>query len=842
MEHFLQTITIAKRLQLNMAVAFAMLAIVGFGGWSAMSSALQGTNNLKQTEETLAQPLASFQRDYVSTLQTMNNYVVTMNHQRGEDFNQQIGQLEQNLTTLLTNLGADVVTNGDGLLVLNATGIKIAESDIHDLFAINQVLFNLKKAANSSVFLRNNMLSTFSFGLESNAKRMAKDLLQLTSANKTEAVQQLANDFEKKLSFSQIQAAKMVTTLDARLINDIRSKGVGDGVEDSLRQLSEQFDSEQLKDLNQHRDDYLDALSDLRDFAKTIAQNNESLTKLSVSGNAHLLEVSTRIQQNRMGSFEQLSNESAQKRYELIFAIIVAALLGIIVTRLLINSIVRPLNQMRSAVEKAAQTGKFESLPSLQGINELTEMRQSLTDMMSSIKQAIDEVHYVSHAMSVGNLSESMKGYYQGDLATLAESFNQSITQIHNAFNDIESASKALAHGNLSYEISPDSYRGQYHVVVKSIDTAINVQKDAIEDVHRVTMAMHQGDFSERIHINMPGDLQNLKHYLNEALNQLEAAINHKVIALQSFSQGDFSHIMPGEYSGKLLELKDNMGRMAKSVSNMLNEVRIATGNSVNGIKEISVGNQDLNRRVQKQAAALQQTTQHMLNMRESVSDTLTQSGLVNRNTEHMRDQSRAGIDIVNQMVIAMQQIQKASDQVSGMTEVINGISFQTNLLALNAAVEAARAGEAGRGFAVVAAEVRSLAQKTAEASKDIKRVTDDNLAQIKKGLTLSQATRDVFAANADAIEQIVAMSDKMNRSLGLQAHGIQEVTAALEHIDGTTQQNASLVEQIASTSDSIISEVLTLEERIEQFRLLATHTQPANQPNEPLQLRYQAA
>lgn len=842
MNHFLQSITIAKRLQLNMAVAFTMLAIVGFGGWSSMNLALQEANALKHNEETLALPLANFQRDYVSTLQTMNDYVVTMNPARGQEFNPQIDKLQENLTNLLTSLGAEVTLGSNGLLVLNATGSKTQEADINQLFVINQLLLNLKKSANSSVFLRNNMLSSFSFGLESNAKRMARDLLLLSSVKKTEDIQRLTSDFEKKLSFSQIQAAKMVITLDATLISDIRSRGIGDGVEGTLTQLSEHFDTEQLKDLNQHRNDYLDALSDLRDTAKTIAQNNLSLTTLSGKGNSQLIDVSTRIQQNRLAAFEQLSNVSEQNRYELIIVIIAAALLGIIITRQLINSIVKPLENMRLAVERVAQTGCFETLPMLSGSNELTQMRTGLTAMMASVKQAIDEVSHVSHAMSTGNLSETMHANYQGDLAVLANTFNQSINQVQQTFNDIERAAAALAQGELNHSTHPDRYAGQYQAVLQRIDAAISVQRNAIEDVRHVTMAMHQGDFSQRIHIDMPGDLQNLKHYLNEALNQLETAINHKVVALQSFAQGDFSHIMPGEYAGKLLELKENMGRMAKSVSNMLGEVRVATGNSVNGIKEISVGNQDLNRRVQKQAAALQETTQNMLNMRESVSDTLTQSSLVNHNTDQMRDQSRAGIDIVNQMVLAMQHIQQASEQISGMAEVISGISFQTNLIALNAAVEAARVGDAGRGFAVVAAEVRSLAQKTAEASKNIKRITDDNLVLIQKGLTLSQATRDVFATNVDAIEQIFAMSDKMNRSLGLQAHGIQEVTAALEHIDGTTQQNASLVEQIASTSDSIISEVLTLEARIEQFRLLATHAQPANQAHEPLLLHYEAA
>jgi methyl-accepting chemotaxis protein len=170
------------------------------------------------------------------------------------------------------------------------------------------------------------------------------------------------------------------------------------------------------------------------------------------------------------------------------------------------------------------------------------------------------------------------------------------------------------------------------------------------------------------------------------------------------------------------------------------------------------------------------------------------------------------------------------------MTDIINSISFQTNLLALNAAVEAARAGESGRGFAVVAAEVRSLTQKTAEAAKNIQLVTEKNLQHIQHGLTLSQLTHDAFSTNADAIKRISTLTEKMHLALDRQSNGIHEVSQALEEIDKTTQQNAAMVEQIASTSDNIISEVLTLEYRIDQFRLLAKVT-PANDSYQRLML-----
>lgn len=528
-----------------------------------------------------------------------------------------------------------------------------------------------------------NLLATFSFGLESNAKKMARDLQALSDLPAAADQGEALNQFERRLSLSQIQAAKMVTTLDASLIGELRAQGIGDG-------------------------------------AKALA-----------------------------------------------------TLLGLLITRLLARSIIGPLQQMRTSVEQVAQTGRLAPLPPLPGRNELTDMHASCNGLMDSVHAALDEVRHASQAMAEGNLTRQMQGSFHGDLAELANAFNSSLQNVRQTLDDLQQAAEALADGRLEHQNVLDGYQGQYRSVVMRIDQAMSGQRQAIEAVRQVTHAMRDGDFSQRIMLDMPGDLHNLKRHLNEALDRLEKAIHHKTLALHHFSQGDFTYAIPGEYAGKLLDLKNNMGRMAKSISGMLIEVQSATSHAVHGIREISAGNQDLNQRVQKQAHAVQTTTQHMQLMSDAVGDTLTQAGEVARNTQAIRDQSRSGVDIVNRMLDAMTQVQQASDQVAGIASVINSISFQTNL------------------------------------------------QRIAEGMQLSQATHDVFSHNAQAIEQIFAMTESMHQALNRQSAGIHEVSHALQDIDATTQQNAAMVEQIASTSDNIISEVLMLEQRMEQFRVL---------------------
>jgi len=821
MNHLFRSMNISKRLQSNLYVALFALAVIGFSAHNTMEFAIKQSQDLISNETELVEPITEFQRAYNKTIQLMNDTIITMNEEKAKEFNLSIVQLNQDLSSLLTTMGAVVVTNPDGFLEINSDSVSHENLPyVNELFKIDRVFYDIKKSTNSSLFLRKNMLSTFSFGLESNAKKMVRELSIISQQHKSEKIHALVADVDKRIGFSQIQAAKMVTSLEGHLISEIREKGIGDGVEATIKEIASLTDEGSVKQLDKYREDYLDSLADLRDFIKTISQNNQSLSKLSSDGGQILLNLSELLQTDRSTKYMKIDEELNTSQDQLLIIALIALLLMVTITLLIIKSIRQPLELMRQSLDKVAKTGELSLNKSVLGKNELSEMEDSLLHAFTAIKSAIDEVTQISNKLSHGQLTQRMSGNYHGDLAKLDRNFNNSLNKLENTFNQIQETTKALLEGNLDHQINHGSMEGQFKTLIENLSEAMSTQSSALEEVRRVTHAMRQGDFSQRININMPGDLNDLKRYLNQALDQLESAINQKIIMLGHLSEGNFTYVMTGSFSGKLLELKEKMDNMTHNIANMLHHVHAASHHVVHGITEVSTGNQDLSKRVQTQASFLANVNHDMIDMTTSVNHTLAQSLTVAKNTESIRERTITSRTMLEQLAESIKQIKQASTQVTNMTDVISSIAFQTNLLALNAAVESARAGEHGRGFAVVAQEVRALANRTAEASKSIHQVTHQNLLLIEQGLKLGQQSVEAFTENTQSIDQIYQMTQDMKVSLERQTKGIMDVSRSIDDIDASTQQNAAMVEEIASTSENIMNEVLLLEKHVQQFNL----------------------
>ncbi|HEF5874352.1 TPA: MCP four helix bundle domain-containing protein [Burkholderia cenocepacia] len=263
-----------------------------------------------------------------------------------------------------------------------------------------------------------------------------------------------------------------------------------------------------------------------------------------------------------------------------------------------------------------------------------------------------------------------------------------------------------------------------------------------------------------------------------------------------------------------------SMRDMQANLSRLISEVRTASGNVATGAGEIASGNQDLSSRTEQQAASLQETASSMEQLTSTVrlnADNAQQaSGLANNASEVARRGSAA----VGLMVDTMSDISASSAKIAEITAIIEGIAFQTNILALNAAVEAARAGEQGRGFAVVASEVRSLAQRSSSAAKEIRELISQSVRKIQDGSQIANDAGDTMSEVTHAISRVTDIMGEIAAASSEQSRGIEQVNLAITQMDEVTQQNAALVEQAAAASKSLEEQGSRLAEAVSLFRL----------------------
>ncbi|MDA8455556.1 methyl-accepting chemotaxis protein [Acidovorax sp. GBBC 3334] len=294
----------------------------------------------------------------------------------------------------------------------------------------------------------------------------------------------------------------------------------------------------------------------------------------------------------------------------------------------------------------------------------------------------------------------------------------------------------------------------------------------------------------------------------------------------------DASSIMAG-----LSTMRERLASVVTAVRSGADSVSAASG-------EIAAGNHDLSSRTERQASALQQTAASMEQLGSTVRQNADSARRANELAQAASNVAADGGAVVAQVVDTMKGIQDSSHQINDIIGVIDGIAFQTNILALNAAVEAARAGEQGRGFAVVAAEVRTLAQRSATAAKEIKALITASVERVGRGSALVDQAGVTMTEVVASIRRATDLMGEISASSSEQSQGVDQIAEAITHVDQATQQNAALVEQMAAAASSLRTQAAELVRAVAVFQLdaqadaFAAHAAPAPQSPPPPQYR----
>ena len=374
----------------------------------------------------------------------------------------------------------------------------------------------------------------------------------------------------------------------------------------------------------------------------------------------------------------------------------------------------------------------------------------------------------------------------------------------------LERRMRGLAEGDTASEI-PGVARGDE---IGKMALALATFRDAaIEKARLAAEALSQRSMSEQ------------ERAAREAEKAAEAEADRVTIealgrGLAAMADGDLTYRIETEFAPKAAQLKSDFNAAIAQLQQAVSVVVANIAGIRSGAGEISQAADDLSRRTEQQAAGLEETAAALDEITATVNKTASGARQASDVVQAAKGDAETSGVIVRDAVQAMQAIEGSSEQISQIIGVIDEIAFQTNLLALNAGVEAARAGEAGRGFAVVASEVRALAQRSAEAAKEIKTLISTSSTQVGSGVKLVGQTGEALQRIVDRVAEIDGLVSEIAASAQEQAIGLAEVNTAVNQMDQVTQQNAAMVEQSTAASHSLAQEAQSLQASVARFKV----------------------
>lgn len=513
------------------------------------------------------------------------------------------------------------------------------------------------------------------------------------------------------------------------------------------------------------------------------------------------------------------SLHSSAKTTSILYLVEIALLLifTMWITRRVGRMIGVSVGEVRNALKQVADEGDFSVRVEARTQDSVGEMAQALNNLMENLQTSIHETNLVVTDIAHGVFDRRVEADLKGELLTLKRGVNESAASVESTMNTLTDVMRAISGGNFGYRLEGVEMEGEFRRVLEGTMESMD---SIVTDINKVMDGVAVGRFDIRVRADAQGDMGRLKQNLNRSLDALSEAMKEVVTVSNRMGDGDLTVSVEGDYHGLLAVLKDSVNANQANFSQIVSKVRASSRQVRHGSDEISRGSVDLSSRTSEQAASLEETAASMEEMASTVkmnSDSASQASQLAAESL-MRAQDGSGV--AAEAVEAMEGINASSAKIADIITLIDGIAFQTNLLALNAAVEAARAGEHGRGFAVVAGEVRTLAQRSADAAKDIKKLIEDSTSRIEQGSELVERSGVALSSIEESVKKMNDISSEIEAATKEQTQGINQVNTAVSQLDTATQENAALVEETAAASSQLSHQADELANMVSVFTL----------------------
>lgn len=497
--------------------------------------------------------------------------------------------------------------------------------------------------------------------------------------------------------------------------------------------------------------------------------------------------------------------------------VVLAVLLSLVIGYQVFRTVIGTLRQINRVVSEIIESGRLADRVRIQDTgDELSAVANAFDNMIGNMERSIFAVSEVMDQIARGHFDHRVTDPLVGDMDTLKRGVNYAAESVEKTMAALHDVMNGLANGDFSVRMDervPENLRNSVNDTLSTMDTAMQSMED-------VMTKLAQGEFNERIELELKGSFKNLADNINHSLEALQHAIQEINQVTSALAKGDLTAQATTPMGGDLENLRQAVNGAVQALAVTIQDIQQATQQVAQASNEVDSGTQSLNDRTQQQAASLEETAASMEQMTSSVQQSAENASEASDLALALKTKAENGAQVMQQTIKAMVGIREASEKINDIVGLIDSIAFQTNLLALNAAVEAARAGDHGRGFAVVAGEVRSLAQKSADAASDIKRLIGHTTEQISSGSELveaSGAALDDINHGIDSVSQLVAgIAEAAND----QSKGIGQVNIAISSIDSTTQQNAALVEETSANTETLRENSQRMQQAVSRFNL----------------------
>ncbi|ATS39908.1 MULTISPECIES: methyl-accepting chemotaxis protein [Xanthomonas] len=498
-----------------------------------------------------------------------------------------------------------------------------------------------------------------------------------------------------------------------------------------------------------------------------------------------------------------------------IAALAISALLAWLITR----SLTRPLSQATRTAEAIA-AGNLRNYVHTTATDETGRLLQAMDKMQLQLRNLIAAQTDMAKHHDNGQISFRIDAtVFPGDYGRMANDTNALVASHVAVQNDLARIMGRYAIGELSEDMQPlPGEKAAFSNTMSQVKLNLSAMNHQIK---HLAQAAANGDFSARGDVErFQFDFRIMVESLNQLMSTADGNLQSLSALLQSIAAGDLTARMSGDFRGVFAQMRDDANATASQLAQIVGNIQQSAVSINAAATEIAAGNQDLSQRTEQQAANLEETAASMEELTSTVKQNAESARQANQLAIGAARVASEGGDVVGRVVDTMSGIEASSKKIADIISVIDGIAFQTNILALNAAVEAARAGEQGRGFAVVASEVRTLAQRSSGAAKEIKDLIDDSVQRVAEGSALVHSAGKTMGEVVASVQRVTDIMGEISAASQEQSAGIEQVNQTITHMDETTQQNAALVEEATAAARSMEEQAVQLTDAVAIFKI----------------------